>query len=77
PGYGRASERSLSACLTAARTEALMLDPVYSGKALAGLAAHVAEGKLQHGQKAIFVHSGGGPGLFAQAEAIAAHLETI
>ena len=77
PGYGRASARSLAACVTAARTEALLLDPIYSGKALAGLAAHAAEGRLRRGQKVVFVHSGGGPGLFAQADAIAGHLQTI
>jgi len=74
PGYGRASEASLTACLTAARTEALLLDPVYSGKALAGLAAHAAEGELRPGDKVVFLHSGGGPGLFAQADAITDYL---
>jgi len=74
PGYGRASEASLTACLSAARTEALLLDPVYSGKALAGLASHAAEGAVQPGDKVVFLHSGGGPGLFAQADAITGHL---
>jgi 1-aminocyclopropane-1-carboxylate deaminase/D-cysteine desulfhydrase-like pyridoxal-dependent ACC family enzyme len=71
PGYGRASAESLAAVRQAAETEALILDPVYTGKALAGLAAHVREGRIGPGERVIFLHSGGGPNLFAQADALA------
>jgi len=49
---------------TAGRTEGLLLDPVYTGKALAGLASAVAEGIIRPGQRTVFVHTGGMPGLF-------------
>ena len=51
---------------TLARTEGILLDPVYTSKALAGLLAHVADGRLNG--EAIFLHTGGNPALFAYAE---------
>lgn len=63
PGYGYASDEVLKAILTGARTEALMLDPTYTGKTFAGFIRQVAaadgDGAL------IFIHTGGTPGLFA------------
>ncbi len=63
PGYGYAGEATLSAILTAARTEALMLDPTYTGKAMAGFMerAGAAGGKGAR----IFIHTGGTPAIFA------------
>jgi D-cysteine desulfhydrase len=49
---------------TAARTEGLLLDPVYTGKAIAGLASAVSEGIVRRGERTVFVHTGGLPGLF-------------
>jgi D-cysteine desulfhydrase len=49
---------------TAARTEGLLLDPVYTGKALAGLAAAVGDGSIRPGERTVLVHTGGLPGLF-------------
>jgi len=73
PGYGEASEASLAAVVTAARSEALVLDPVYTGKAMAGLIAGARSGALAG--EAVFLHSGGTPGLFAAAATIARHIE--
>jgi D-cysteine desulfhydrase len=42
----------------------MVLDPVYTAKALAGLAAAVAEGDIERGENVVFVHTGGLPGLF-------------
>ncbi len=53
-----------AALRTAARTEGLLLDPVYTAKALAGLAAAVADGSIRPGERVVFVHTGGLPGLF-------------
>jgi 1-aminocyclopropane-1-carboxylate deaminase/D-cysteine desulfhydrase-like pyridoxal-dependent ACC family enzyme len=53
----------------AARLEGLVLDPVYSGKALAGLIAARAGGRVSADQKVVFVHTGGMPALFARAYA--------
>ena len=48
-----------------ARLEALVLDPVYSGKGLAGLIALVRGGRWTQDQDVVFVHTGGVPALFA------------
>jgi 1-aminocyclopropane-1-carboxylate deaminase/D-cysteine desulfhydrase-like pyridoxal-dependent ACC family enzyme len=66
PGYAQPSEAGLAALRLAARTEALVLDPSYTGKALAGLAAAVG-GLVPRGSRAAFLHSGGAPTLFQQA----------
>ena len=63
-GYGALTPAGAAALTTAARTEGLVLDPVYTGKALAGLAAAVADGDVRPGQRTVFLHSGGLPGLF-------------
>ena len=47
-----------------------MLDPVYTGKAFAGLAALAERGELR-GARVLFLHTGGLPGLLAQGEAFA------
>ncbi len=65
PGYGQLNEATLEAIRLGAQTEALMLDPVYTGKAMAGL---IARARAQPGQRLLFVHTGGTPGIFAYAE---------
>ena len=49
----------------------LILDPVYTGRALAGLAAAVREGDVRPGERTVFLHTGGLPGLFGHPEAMA------
>ena len=49
----------------AARTEGLLLDPVYTSKAMAGLMAYAREGRFDHARTVLFWHTGGVPGLFA------------
>jgi L-cysteate sulfo-lyase len=63
-GYGSLTRQAAAAMRVAARTEGLLLDPVYTGKALAGLAVAVAEGTISPGQRTVFLHTGGLPGLF-------------
>ncbi|MGY1653076.1 pyridoxal-phosphate dependent enzyme [Geodermatophilus sp. SYSU D01119] len=63
-GYGARTDAAVRALRTAARTEGLLLDPVYTAKALAGLAAAVADGSVRPGEPTVFVHTGGLPGLF-------------
>ena len=48
----------------AARTETIILDPLYTGKALAGLIHHARSGRLRPGQTVVFVHTGGTPVIF-------------
>jgi len=53
-----------------AKTEGILLDPVYTGKAMAGLIGLSREGYFQKGEKVLFVHTGGSPGLYAYIEPI-------
>ena len=49
-----------------ARTEGLLTDPVYTGKALAGLIDHVRTGQVAPGETVVFWHTGGATALFAE-----------
>ncbi|MEU1340209.1 D-cysteine desulfhydrase family protein [Streptomyces sp. NPDC005827] len=69
-GYSRLTEPVADALLLAARTEGLVLDPVYTGRAMAGLVAAVREGDIRPGERTVFVHTGGLPGLFGHPEAL-------
>jgi len=64
-GYGIPTEASREAIELAARTEAIFLDPVYTGKAMAGLVAYVRQQRFTEGQTVLFWHTGGQVGLFA------------
>ena len=70
PGYGRLNEAAREAMTLAARHEGLLLDPVYTGKAMAGLIAHVRSGRIAAGSRVLFVHTGGQPALFAYADSL-------
>jgi 1-aminocyclopropane-1-carboxylate deaminase/D-cysteine desulfhydrase-like pyridoxal-dependent ACC family enzyme len=63
--YGEPSPRGLEAMRLAARLEGLILDPIYTGKAMAGLIDHARRGKLGADSTVVFVHTGGLPALFA------------
>ena len=71
PGYGKLSPGGLEAIELTARTEGILLDAIYTGKAMAGLIDHIRTGRLHAGQNVIFVHTGGTPALFAQSEELA------
>ena len=66
-GYALPTAESAQAIRLAARTEALVLDPVYTGKALAGLMDHVRRGEVRANDTVVFIHTGGLPNLFASA----------
>ncbi|HEY8514898.1 MAG TPA: D-cysteine desulfhydrase family protein [Candidatus Binatia bacterium] len=63
PHYGAITEECREAVRLAARTEGLVLDPVYTGKAMAGLIAAARAGRLSG--TVVFWHTGGAPALFA------------
>jgi len=65
PAYGVPHAATIEAIRLAGALEALPLDPVYSGKALAGLIALVRERRLQPDTDVVFIHTGGVPALFA------------
>ncbi len=64
PGYGLFGAAVREAIDLAARQEGLLLDPVYSGKTMAGLIHLIRAGLYEAGQTVIFVHTGGAPALF-------------
>ena len=68
-GYEHLTDEVRAALLLAARHEGLVLDPVYTGRALAGLVAAVRDGAIHRGERTVLLHSGGLPGLFGHAEA--------
>ena len=69
-GYGLPTAEGIAAIRLLARTEAVFLDPVYSGKAMAGLLSHVRVGQVGPDDAVIFLHTGGGPSLFPFGETL-------
>ena len=70
PGYGEPTEAMNEAVLMLARLEGLLFDPVYSGKALAGMIDYVRNGRFDKGATIVFLHTGGAAGLFAYADTL-------
>jgi D-cysteine desulfhydrase family pyridoxal phosphate-dependent enzyme len=64
-GYGAITDAAVEAMRLAATVEGLVLDPVYTGKAMAGLVAAVREGRVADDATVVFWHTGGAPALFA------------
>jgi D-cysteine desulfhydrase family pyridoxal phosphate-dependent enzyme len=63
--YGEPTPACITAIKTAALAEGLVLDPVYTGKAMAGLADLIGRGRWRKDQTVVFWHTGGHPALFA------------
>ena len=72
-GYGKASDQVLSLLVELARTEGIILDPVYTAKAFYGMIQELKRNPNVFGDRVIFVHTGGIFGLFS----IAAQLEAF
>lgn len=68
-GYASLTPAVEQAMQLAGRRHGLVLDPTYSGRALAGLMAEVADGAIAPEDTVVFLASGGLPGLFAHPEA--------
>jgi L-cysteate sulfo-lyase len=68
-GYGVPTDAMFEAVQLVARSEGLLLDPVYSGKAFAGLIAAIRKDAWQNEEPVLFVMTGGLPGLFAYEQA--------
>ena len=72
-GYGLIDQGVIDALTLAARTDGIVLDPVYSGKAMKGLIALARAGRFQ-GETVVFLHTGGAQGLFGYESEIGAGL---
>ena len=78
PGYGIPTPEGLQALALMARSEGILLDPVYTSKALVGLQALCRQQIIRRGQTVVFLHTGGVPALFAYTDALAeAGLATV
>jgi 1-aminocyclopropane-1-carboxylate deaminase/D-cysteine desulfhydrase-like pyridoxal-dependent ACC family enzyme len=64
-GYGIPDRKCIDAMRLAAQTEGIFLDPVYTGKAMAGLIDLIDKGRFKPTDTIVFVHTGGVPALFA------------
>ena len=71
-GYGIMGEPEREAIRLAAETEGLLLDPVYTGRAFAGLIDLIRKSAIRRDETVLFWHTGGTPALFAYAD----HLTT-
>jgi len=69
PGYGQPNDAMIEAVTLCAQLEGLLLDPVYSGKAMAGLIAKVRDGTYARGDNIVFLHTGGQVALHAYRSA--------
>lgn len=69
PGYGQMTDAVHEAISMLASLEGLFLDPVYTGKAMAGLIAAVRQGRFDPDDQLLFVHTGGTPALFGYLDA--------
>jgi D-cysteine desulfhydrase len=67
PGYSLPTPQMVAAVKMLAQTEGILLDPVYTGKAMAGLIALVRGGTFEPTERVLFVHTGGSPSLHAYA----------
>ncbi|MDJ0711107.1 MAG: D-cysteine desulfhydrase [Woeseiaceae bacterium] len=68
PGYGQRTEAMNEAVVMLARQEGLLLDPVYTGKALAGMIDYIRRGRFTTSDRIVFLHTGGAVGLFAYGD---------
>ncbi len=73
-GYGELSGGGCEAIALLARTEGILLDPSYTGKAMAGLIDDIRQGRRKSDEKVVFIHTGGTPALFAYNDGLASHI---
>jgi L-cysteate sulfo-lyase len=69
PGYGRPTPGMIEAVTMLARLEGILLDPVYSGKGMAGLIDLCRTGHFRKGQNVVFLHTGGSVALYGYMHA--------
>jgi D-cysteine desulfhydrase family pyridoxal phosphate-dependent enzyme len=77
PGYGQMSKELAGAIALMARREGVVLDPVYTGKVFAGLLAIRKRGIIPDGERVVFWHTGGAPGLFAYQNLLEGSLDLL
>jgi len=73
-GYGVTTKECCEAIELVARTEGILLDPIYTGKAMAGLIDYIRKGRISADETVVFLHTGGTPALFSYNKEIARQL---
>ena len=73
-GYGVLDAHIVKAITLVAQKEGVLLDPVYTGKAMVGLLNLCAKGYFRPGENVVFLHTGGTPALFPYRSGIIEHL---
>lgn len=76
-GYGVLSPGGAEAIGLVARTEGILLDPVYTSKAMAALIDFIRKGEIGTDQTVVFLHTGGAPALFTQAAEVTAQANIL
>jgi D-cysteine desulfhydrase len=76
PGYSLPSDEMVEAVRMLASLEGVLLDPVYTGKAMAGLIALVRRGAFRAGERVLFLHTGGTPALYVYQDVLARGVAT-
>ena len=67
-GYGRPTEAGIAAIRTVGENEGVILDPVYTSKAMSAMLDMVRNGKLDNARDVVFLHTGGAPAIHPYAE---------
>ena len=73
-GYGILQKEVVDAIMTVAGTEGILLDPVYTGKAMWGLMDLIHQGYFEKDETVVFIHTGGTPALFAYRKELVSFL---
>ena len=76
PAYGAVTPEGWEALRLLATTEGILLDPVYTAKAMAGLIHDAREGRLGRDDTVVFLHTGGLPAVFAYRDDLLPYLKT-
>lgn len=76
PGYAIPGNLCLESIHLAARTEALIVDPVYTGKSLSAVVDQVRKGAFDAGETVVFIHTGGTPNVFSYSDELMASLDS-
>lgn len=77
PGYGQPTPEMVAAVQLLARLEGIVLDPVYTGKAMAGLIGLARRGYFRPGERVVFLHTGGLPAIDEYRETLLAEPEAV
>ena len=77
PGYSLPTAEMVEAVKLLCRTEGILLDPVYSGKAMAGLIDLIEKGYFKKQQNVLFIHTGGAPAIYAYADTFLARTNKV